>query len=1177
MSGSGVNAMQIQIQGLFKETVFQLEQEVKVQMAFLDEYIPKAMKALSEKSGIACSPTQDRARRARVQQETASLPQQTPGKTFFTPYGATGTVSRMDEKAKQIALPDATPVGGRRKRGNVKDTVSSDDRASISSAVKGSNKRAPLASVGNKVAPKDEDQRSIGGSVRRSLRITGKEPDVPVERICTPPKLRIRKSIAPQQQVKTDARDKTTVRRSMRLAEKEPEMVLSIDLDATLKTPPRVRERRGRKAKIEEEEEEEDKKDEQEQSDVEEAVVDKKTKPKEPAFAIPAAIVAVKPVKTRSAAPTPAKKGSKKREKEGQSDTGEEDSGPEEIVAKPVDAPVRRSRRLTQLNVVPEKEEVAEVPKPKKRSRIQKNNNNNVEVVPVETKKQQSGKRVAQMISKFEQPEPVAKKEEEQKEPEEQHLVLSLSREEGASLALKLDAIASGALEAVASSSHGSRKRKPVSDRAKAWSNRRGVTHQSFKDLLVANGIVRPEASEATIDRVIEAIPEAVGELGDEAVNASVSLNKTQTNLNKTAFVMAEDESESGVSDSEDESAAFMSNVVTDENGAIKSLSTIQDKIAEIKKKFGATSATPSSPALNKAAAAIAPSVDVASVPIVAPSADASLHLGAPDDFAKGCENVLLGNSLHVVKMDEDDSMADFQQSQQDIAPGLFTQEISTPDRIALKQMREVEAAKEKSMSSISSTFMDGSFMGSGDGEMYTTIDAERAMNAVQFLEQIQLGNTSILHNITLSAPPEDDNDAESLSSHSDKLSPLVEEEEEEEEKASQVQPQIESIPLEQAEVQNPRKRSAEEEYAPPVVRNLAAAIQAVQNSEPVPVAKVAKTSIAVKPVATTAPVKDKLEQAKLRREQLEEEERKRREDALKKASEREQRAKALKEGKTAKPTAAPVTAPAPEKPANNLKALILEKGKRNAEKLVKTKVEEMRKKGTAPSGTATVQPTAPAATAPVATAPVAASAPTSVAAADKKGGLFNPFKMLKKPSTATVSAPAAQQAVAVAPAPVAPETPKAFFSHHGPAKETGSPLSASKGKSPLQPRPSPLKKALLQYQHQQQHAASPPVSDASTTQYSISPCKESGVDGDVVVEKQKVLKREAKWAKRDMLHQALVQQQSVDADDVFGAQVGLTCNLTDVFENYRPRKKYQARSSSAQWSDAGAAGMNKF
>jgi hypothetical protein len=49
-----------------------------------------------------------------------------------------------------------------------------------------------------------------------------------------------------------------------------------------------------------------------------------------------------------------------------------------------------------------------------------------------------------------------------------------------------------------------------------------------------------------------------------------------------------------------------------------------------------------------------------------------------------------------------------------------------------------------------------------------------------------------------------------------------------------------------------------------------------------------------------------------------------------------------------------------------------------------------------------------------------------------------------------------------------------------------------------------------------------------------------------------------------------------MNADDVFGAQAGVTCNLDEVFDNYKPRQKYRNRTSSAQWSDVGA-GLGKM
>jgi hypothetical protein len=124
--------------------------------------------------------------------------------------------------------------------------------------------------------------------------------------------------------------------------------------------------------------------------------------------------------------------------------------------------------------------------------------------------------------------------------------------------------------------------------------------------------------------------------------------------------------------------------------------------------------------------------------------------------------------------------------------------------------------------------------------------------------------------------------------------------------------------------------------------------------------------------------------------------------------------------------------------------------------------------------------------------------------------------------------------------------------------------LAKEKGTSP---RPSPVRKRLAA-----DHAGSPvAVAAVDTTQYSISPMKQSDVEGDDDDDgsHRKAAKREAKWAKKDALRKLLEHQQELNADDIFGQHIGLTCNLGEIFVNYQPRnkKKFQMRTSSAQWS----------
>ena len=268
----------------------------------------------------------------------------------------------------------------------------------------------------------------------------------------------------------------------------------------------------------------------------------------------------------------------------------------------------------------------------------------------------------------------------------------------------------------------------------------------------------------------------------------------------------------------------------------------------------------------------------------------------------------------------------------------------------------------------------------------------------------------------------------------------------------------------------------------------------------------------------------DKLDAAKQRRERLEEEERKRREDAMRRAAEREQRAAMAK----------------------NNRALILEKGKQKAEKLAKQKQEEARRRKATASTTSSSSATASLTGAHSSSSSVL---PTPVAPVEKKAGIRNPFKLLKqktdqhKQAATPVSAPA-------------PLTPV-------PASRLPSLAQQQKSPAPGAVRPSPLRKRASPEPPSKQVAA------ANTTQYSISPYKPSDSENDDSSARKKG-KREARWARREALMPMLQTQRLQDADDVFGGPVGLTCNLHEIFDGYKPKKKHAVRGSSAAWSDMG-------
>ena len=80
---ANLNSMQLQIQSLFKETVFKFEQECKDHMTYLDEIIPAVMEQLNgteRYTGLVCPPTEaKRSRKALEQMQNTGTPM------FFTP------------------------------------------------------------------------------------------------------------------------------------------------------------------------------------------------------------------------------------------------------------------------------------------------------------------------------------------------------------------------------------------------------------------------------------------------------------------------------------------------------------------------------------------------------------------------------------------------------------------------------------------------------------------------------------------------------------------------------------------------------------------------------------------------------------------------------------------------------------------------------------------------------------------------------------------------------------------------------------------------------------------------------------------------------------------------------------------------------------------------------------
>jgi hypothetical protein len=75
--------MQLQIQSLFKETVYKFELECKDHMTYLDEIIPAVMEQFSGNeryTGLVCPPTEAKRNRKALQQL-----QNTDKPMFFTP------------------------------------------------------------------------------------------------------------------------------------------------------------------------------------------------------------------------------------------------------------------------------------------------------------------------------------------------------------------------------------------------------------------------------------------------------------------------------------------------------------------------------------------------------------------------------------------------------------------------------------------------------------------------------------------------------------------------------------------------------------------------------------------------------------------------------------------------------------------------------------------------------------------------------------------------------------------------------------------------------------------------------------------------------------------------------------------------------------------------------------
>lgn len=888
------------------------------------------------------------------------------------------------------------------------------------------------------------------------------------------------------------------------------------------------------------------------------------------------------------------------------------------------------------------------------------------------------GQRVAQLVSRYEVaptgiPSPVATSELSVPDstpvvaaaisvpPPPSPIAPTLSREEAAALSARLDALAVGAITCVVTDASAARKRpfaavSSANERAKAWSSRRQPTHSSFRDLLASHGIVRSDAGNETVASVMDAMPSAVGEIGDEGrstpppvaqpVSHAGSSIRRSPAFSRLVIAVPPLPSDSGVSDSEDEPAP--SRLSTKESASkmespkvgvhlvpqasdeeLKPLSTIQTRIAEIKKKFGAATASDQASELQEEDAAPQVSNPLGSLmqQMDAHKMDASLHLGGGRGSFGGesddAGSSVLLQSLHAVEP-HDISLG---LNQQDYAPGLFTVELNTPERQAalagthksvLPTSQDDDAvdddsegdAKEHEESAAPqlhqfSAFMEGSFLnGVSDSEAYNTLDGQKALMAAQFLEHIPLNgsNVSMLH-VTLPVV-EDDADVAASPDPIENVTPLSGPSSAPSASPSKkkkkfggggsgFRPRIGTSPAVSNGVAPPSVLpSAPVASSVPIVSSEKGSRLLKQHRKRVPsgagpageetdatrkVQKLTTTnsimgSISSAPsIANTATTvtstADKLEQAKQRRERLAEEERRKREEATRQREQREQRARALKEGSTKPPVAMP---PAGGTESATKKA-IMEKGKLKAEKLARLKAEEARRN----KSTQQPQP-ASAATSNILTpqkqqqqqqsSSMPAPSGTLSAAESKKGGIFQAFKLLKQKQEqraasehaknhATLSVSNQQPQVA----PVAPHTPV--------------PLSKKSSLLPSAPssdlRPSPLRKRVLSPEK-------PEVQAVNTTQYSISPCKESDNEANEGSARKKG-KREARWARREVLNQVLQQQRLQDADSVFGGPIGLTCTLSEVFEDYKPRKKYQVRTSSAQWSDVGQNKMPSF
>ncbi len=805
------------------------------------------------------------------------------------------------------------------------------------------------------------------------------------------------------------------------------------------------------------------------------------------------------------------------------------------------------------------------------------------------------GKRIAQLLSKYEQsvsspaPAQIVESSVPAPVPVAVSTLPQLSAEEGALLAARLDAIAVSALGCVSLAASKSRKRKTGVERAEAWSSQRSNTHSSLRDLLASHGIIRPDAGDETLQQALDAIPQVTSEIGDQEVASEkkvrveeeeVASEKKPETIVVTAPALAapaalapiakapfaafksaalvEDSgvSDSGVSDSEDEevpvkttAAASASSVVAP--GA-QPLDKIQDRIAEIKRKFGASSAVVSEP------------VKVATPPpvIIAPAAGPTNLLfarlggdGSPSDmnvslnlasaFASVASNSPVEAQSMRVMSGGDESMLGLNQS--DFAPGFLTVELQQPSASPAQKPLQ----KNNTTAQFGSFMMDGSFFNQGisDSEGYNTVDAERAQNAVQFLEQIQLnGNTSILHNVTLSTIAEaeedekDDDEGEVDSSPAEPAEQVMIGEGSNKSlrepafvpvsELQQLQvlaqagptsllqlPKLQQQQTAQQQTQSQPQQQGVKRSAEELLR------EANKGSKKQQTTTVSATTTAA-PSATAAA--DKLLQAKQRRERLEEEERRRKEEQVKKTTERDQRARALKA--------------APAADAKPSKAAILEKSKRNAEMLVKSKVVEAGKKKLPIPGPTAVAPPAPL---------VAVSAPAPLS---EKKGLFGAFKGLKAGGSKKMAPTSSSTAAAAAAAASEPKENSVNKEAPSPARSPG-------------PRPSPLRKAV---NGGPPSNVSPRIKspEANATQYSISPMKESDAEDRASAAAQQK-KREAKWAKKEAL-MASLQHQNLDlAEQVFGVPIGLTCNLAEVFGGYKRKNTYtQPRTSSAQWSD---------